>query len=76
MNEPMVPPVKVGDRVRLTGPMLNDPDPISVGDEGTVDWVGDWQTELTQQVGVRWDSGRTLNLVKGDRWQVIAQLDN
>ena len=63
-------PVRVGDRVRVTGPM-NDPDPIPVGTEGTVDWVGQWVSDYTRQIGVKWDNGRTLILLGGDPYQVI-----
>ena len=57
--------VQLGDRVRLTGPMQDDPDPIRVGDVGTVDWVG------ATQVGVVWDSGRKLLLLDTDQWEVV-----
>lgn len=55
------PPAHVGDRVTLIQ-MNNDPHPIPPGSEGTVTrickWVGgEWN------IGVRWDSGRTLGLV-------------
>jgi len=65
---PRIP--KVGDRVRITGPM-NDPDPVPVGVEGTVNWVGHWKTPLTRQIGVKWDNGRTLGLIEGDPFEVI-----
>jgi hypothetical protein len=61
----------IGDRVRIVGRM-DDPDPIPVGAEGTVDWVGAWTSELTQQIGVRWDNGRSLLLLSGDPFEVIA----
>lgn len=63
---------QVGDRIRLTEPMLNDPAPIEVGAEGTVTFVsqfdgaGGWW-----QLGVDWDSGRTLMLTTGDKFEVI-----
>jgi len=63
-------PVQVGDRVRVTGRM-DDPDPIPVGTEGTVDWVGQWTCELTRQIGVKWDNGRTLLLLGNDPYQVV-----
>lgn len=59
---------KIGDRVRLVGPMLNDLDPIPVGAEGTVDWVSDGPFE---QVGVKWDNGRKLLLLAEDDFEVI-----
>jgi hypothetical protein len=30
---------QIGDRVRVTG-IMNDPDPLTVGEEGTVNWLG------------------------------------
>lgn len=60
---------KVGDRVRLVAPMADDPDPIPVGSEGTVDWVGD------SQLGVAWDNGRHLLLIVGvDYFTVIRRV--
>ena len=61
---------KVGDRVRVTGAM-NDPDPVAVGEVGTVDWVGSWSSPLTRQVGVKWDNGRTLGLIDGDPFAIL-----
>ena len=54
-------PPAVGAWVRMTG-VMDDPYPIPVGAEGTVDWVGGWTSELSQQIGVRWDNGRRLIL--------------
>jgi hypothetical protein len=45
--------------------MENDPDPIEPGSEGTVNYVGRFPGE-GQQIGVDWDSGRTLMLVVGE----------
>lgn len=61
---------KIGDRVQITGAM-NDPDPVPVGTCGTVNWVGSWTCELTRQIGVRWDDGRTLGLLEGDPFVVL-----
>jgi hypothetical protein len=72
----MKTPVQVGDRVRITGPM-DDPYPIPIGTEGTVDWVGKWFSEHTRQsmpppqIGVKWDNGRTLMLLGSDPYMVI-----
>ena len=62
-----------GDRIRLLA-MRNDPDPILVGQLGTVvdirrydDAKGVWH-----QIDVAWDSGRTLMLVSPpDRFEII-----
>lgn len=64
-------PVKIGDRVRVTGPM-NDPNPIAVGVEGTVRYVGGWDNEITRQIGVDWDDGSTLFLLEHDPFTVVA----
>jgi hypothetical protein len=49
--------------------MADDPDPIPVGAEGTVDWVGD------SQLGVAWDNGRHLLLIVGvDHFTVIRRV--
>ena len=61
--------VAVGDRVRMTGVMENDPAPIMVGDEGTVTYA----SEEFGQYGVAWDSGRTLMLLRGDPFVVIGR---
>lgn len=68
----MTAPVQVGDRVQVTG-LMDDPCPIPVGTEGTVDWVGQWVSEYTQQIGVKWDNGRTLILLGSDPYRVIQR---
>lgn len=52
---------QVGDRVRLVR-MNDDPDPVPVGTEGTVDYVAavDLGDGRFMQYGVKWDNGRTL----------------
>lgn len=69
----MKPPVSVGDRVRVTGILPDDPDPLTVGLEGIVDYVGQWQSRYTRQIGVRWDDGRTLMLLDGDPYIVVRR---
>jgi hypothetical protein len=64
-------PVQIGDRLRVTGILPDDPDPLPVGLEGTVDWVGQWNHELTKQIGVKWDNGRTLMLRHDDPYEVV-----
>lgn len=61
---------KIGDRVRITGPM-DDPDPVPVGTGGTVDWVGGWESALTRQVGVTWDTGSRLILLADDPYVIL-----
>jgi hypothetical protein len=69
----MSAPCKIGDRIRLTAPLADEypPPGLPAGLEGTVDWVGQWESELTRQVGVRWDNGRRLILLDGDSFEVI-----
>ena len=61
--------MKVGDRVRLASPMVDDPDPVPMGTEGTVDYISDLLYKVDpltgnrrwyRQVGVQWDNGRGL----------------
>jgi len=61
---------QVGDRVRITG-ILDDPDPLPVGTEGTVNWLGQWTSELIQQVGVLWDNGSRLIMLPHDPYIVV-----
>jgi hypothetical protein len=63
------PPVGIGDRVRITGAM-NDPDPLLVGAEGTVDWVDRWTSIYAEQIGVKCDNGRSPVLVGSDSFAV------
>jgi hypothetical protein len=53
--------------------MRDDPDPVPIGTEGTVDYVGPWTDRLTKQIGVAWDNGRTLGLVEGDPFVVTRR---
>lgn len=66
----MEPPVKIGDRVRITG-VMQDPNPIGIGVEGTVRYVGGWANEWTRQIGVTWDDGSTLMLLEDDPFTVV-----
>jgi len=50
---------------------MDDPDPIPVGTEGTVDWVNTWESKLTEQVGVAWDNGRRLLLLGDDPFEIL-----
>lgn len=61
---------KIGDRIELIE-MLDDPDPIPIGTQGTVNYVGKI-TGLGQQIGVKWDNDRTLMLIGGvDGFKVL-----
>jgi hypothetical protein len=69
--EPMAFGVRRGDRIRLVS-MGSDPDPIPSGSEGEVTGWNDGGDSRFHQVWVKWDSGRSLNLIPGaDRWEVI-----
>ena len=62
-----------GDRVRMTGIMPEDPDPIPVGDEGTVQEVFNADSPRFMQISVAWDSGRSLLLLPNDPFRVIGR---
>jgi hypothetical protein len=65
-------PFKPGDRIEL-GDMPNDPCPIERGSQGTVEHCAWLAYDRTWQVIVKWDSGRSLNLVMPpDRAHVIG----
>lgn len=66
----MIP--KPGDRVRMTGVMPNDPDPMPVGATGTVLQV----TPEVRQIWVDWDADsdgrkRSLILLTDDPFEVL-----
>jgi hypothetical protein len=65
-------PVKLGDRVRITGVMVGEPNPLPVGAEGTVDWIGQWLSEYNAQIGVQWDNGSRLILLGEDPYEVVT----
>lgn len=60
----------VGDRVKVTGVLPDDPSPLEVGDEGTVTWLGPGMG--ITQIGVCWDSGRTLMLLATDPFTIVS----
>lgn len=62
--------VQVGDRIELVR-MDDDPDPIPAGTQGVVNYVGSLGG-TGQQIGVKWDNGRTLMLIHGvDEYKVL-----
>lgn len=70
-GQPGISTVKIGDRVRLTAPVI-DPYPppgLPAGLEGTVTWIG----EGGYQISVDWDNGRRLMLLPGDQYNVITE---
>lgn len=61
---------QVGDYIELIE-MPDDPDPLAPGSRGTVNYVGK-RGGMGQQIGVKWDNGRTLMLVNGtDRFRIL-----
>jgi hypothetical protein len=65
---------KRGDRIRLLA-MQDDPDPIQVGQTGTVVSVSrhGGGKDAWFQIDVSWDNGRTLMLVSPpDAFEIIA----
>ena len=59
---PEAAPVLIGDRVRLIA-MPDDPCPIEAGDTGEVVYMARGIHPGSIQIGVRWDSGRTLSMI-------------
>ncbi|NMC34514.1 MAG: DUF4314 domain-containing protein [Veillonellaceae bacterium] len=63
--------LKEGTRVRVLD--MQDKDPVPAGTEGTVKWVV--KVADSNVIAVRWDNGRTLNLVvPPDTYEVIPCL--
>lgn len=66
MNEPL----KAFDRIELVA-MPNEPDPVPVGTKGIVQDNG-VEVQGQKIYSVRWDNGRTLNLLEGeDEWKKL-----
>lgn len=54
---------KVGQRIRLDY-MAADPCPIEPGEMGTVRYITEpWPGTMARYIGVKWDNGRTLDLI-------------
>ena len=69
--------MEIGDRIEFVSHGAPDPCPLTPGEKGTVDFVSDVQHfhghPPSRQIGVKWDSGRTLFLVvPPDSARVIA----
>ena len=63
--------IKEGDRIELIS-MVDDPDPVPNGTQGTVVFVNETSMGFTQ-VDVSWDNGRTLMLcTPPDQFRVIS----
>lgn len=61
-----------GDRVRVTGRMPDEPNPIPIGTVGTVTEVLNEGTQFAQMV-VDWDNGRGLMLLPSDPFMVLPR---
>ena len=60
-----------GQRLRLVA-MPNDPHPVPVGTEGTVQSVSPAHGSMAAQIMMKWDDGGSLSLIVGiDRWEII-----
>lgn len=65
------PRAKEGMRIRMIS-MFEDPNPIPMGTEGTIDLVDD-----AGVIHVKWDDGRILGVIPGtDRYQLIEATGN
>lgn len=68
---------KVGDRVRLTGKMVNQDsdwmpeESLPVGSEGTVVHIFIGGRPEDGQIGVKWDCGSSLALLPHDKFEVV-----
>ncbi|WP_280311211.1 DUF4314 domain-containing protein [Nocardia abscessus] len=60
----------VGDRVRITGIMPDDPSPLEIGATGTVTGV---RYQAISQIDVKWDNGRNLILLPNDPFEIISR---
>ena len=59
-----------GDRIRVTAPLVDEPDTSMVGAEGTVVAVHN-QGTMMEQIEVTWDNGRRLYLLPEDPYEVV-----
>lgn len=63
---------KKGDIIELLE-MVNDPQPLDVGDKGEVTGVVPWSNGEVQ-IQVRWESGRGLHLIYPiDKFKIIKK---
>jgi hypothetical protein len=59
----------MGKRVRLIN-MPNDPHPVPVGTEGTIDHI-----DGAGHIHVKWDNGSSLSLIPGvDKWEILEEI--
>jgi len=60
----------IGDRVRITGIMRGDPDPLPIGTTGTVRDINPDKFQGVYQIYVDWDIDRSLILLSTDPYVV------
>jgi hypothetical protein len=60
----------IGKKVKVTGKIPDDPDPLKIGDTGNIRAVDDGGT-----LHVNWLSGRSLGLLPGDPYEIIECCD-
>lgn len=63
-----------GQRIKITGVLPEDPDPLPVGAEGTVTQVtelGGAIPGLKAQICIDWDNGQTLFLIDTDPYTIL-----
>lgn len=72
--------MKIGDRVTLTGPLVNPENKfmpsekgMDAGLEGTIFHLNLEGPEEFHQISVKWDNGRTLGLFPSDPFIVTPQ---
>jgi len=68
----------IGKRIRLLSEMTNDDsawlpkEDLPVGLEGTINYVNINGNEITDQIGVKWDNGRSLGILPyKDNYEII-----
>ncbi|MBF6215764.1 DUF4314 domain-containing protein [Nocardia puris] len=59
---------RVGDRIRITGLMPDDPAPPEIGTTGTVTRI---PSSCPGQIFVDWDDGRALILLESDPFEIL-----
>ncbi len=68
--------LRIGNRIRLIE-MSDDPDPIPVGEIGTVIGIShhdDGDDDLWHQIDVQWDNGRALMLtLPPDQIEILGE---
>ena len=64
----------IGDRIRITGVLQNDLNPLEIFEEGTVTDIVD-VNYLFRQIYVDWDSGRSIMLLGDDPFEILENVN-